>query len=41
MGKDINMMKKIILLIILALAALTTTALDKLIRVASLVKEPM
>ena len=34
MGKDINMMKKIILLIILALATLTTTAQDKLFRVA-------
>ena len=41
MGKDINMMKKIILLIILALATLTVMAQDILIRVASLVQEPM
>ena len=34
-------MKKIILSTILLAAALTTTAQDKLIRVASLVKEPM
>jgi len=41
LNKNEDIMKEIILLIILALAALTTTAQDKLIRVVSLVQEPM